>query len=89
MGRPKRDDQAGSIYHMLNRANRREVLAILLGVGQVGGDAVLLASDLARYEGLGELDVGRLLSTTGASFTGSTLSVTVARLEVASPSSPL
>ena len=26
MGRPKRADEAGSIYHMLNRANRREIM---------------------------------------------------------------
>ncbi len=26
MGRPKRADEAGSIYHMLNRANRRETI---------------------------------------------------------------
>ena len=26
MGRPKRADEAGCIYHMLNRANRRDKL---------------------------------------------------------------
>ncbi len=26
MGRPKRADEAGGIYHMLNRANRRETI---------------------------------------------------------------
>ena len=26
MGRPKRSDEAGGIYHMLNRANRRETI---------------------------------------------------------------